>query len=492
MYSRTSFSPRRRFFHKTCAAFLSASLGITCLHAKVPKNLAFGLQELATDYQAAKPDGATKLTHKQFQKVMENYINAMTDDEDRVMVDVYLDGSKPIGDVITACEALGCTITARVDWYRNGALSMYLPPAKASKLGRTGGVDSARLSAKPRHHVGKVTSGGTQVLKSTLVNAEGYYGAGITVGAMSDSFDTSKAITSSPPLTTAAVDEADDDLPGPGSAYNTNPVYVLLDYGTSSTSHAGTDEGRAMCQIVHDVAPAANISFATGDVSEVGFAQNIVALATPTTTNVTIPASKYTTPAPVSPATTVTRAGGGCQVICDDLGYGDEPFFSDGILSQAVDNVTRNYGVTYFSSAGNDGNSGYAATYNPQTNNAANEALLLTEGGITYASIGTATETAAIESFHSFGTNAAGQPILVQKVLVPTLNGSNYPGYISFQWNDPDALTVGGVKQVSTDYDILVFSVNTTTGAATYQSRLSVAPASTSPPTSPRRTRPPG
>ena len=99
---------------------------------------------------------------------------------------------------------------------------------------------------------------------------------------------------------------------------------------------------------------------------------------------------------------------------------------------------------------------------------------MLSEGGITYSGI-TATETAAIESFHSFGTNAAGDPILVQKVFIPESNNggtSAYPGEIIFQWNDPDGVTANGVKQVSTDYDILTFSV-AANGTATYSSRLS-------------------
>ena len=388
-------------------------------------------------------------------------------------MDVYLDGTKSVNHVIKEAEALGCTITARVDWYHQGALSMYLPLDQAAKLAKVEGVDSARLSLKPRHWVGKATSQGTTVLKSATVNAAGYRGANITVGALSDSFDTAK-LSTTPELTNATQDEADDDLPGPGSVYNTKPVYVLEDYGNTAAT-AGTDEGRAMCQIIHDVAPAANIAFATADVSEVGFAQNILALATPTTQTVTIPASKYTVPAAATGATTVTVNGGGCQVICDDVGYTDEAMFSDGVVAQAIDKATATYGTSYFSSAGNDGNSGYSATYNPQPNNATNQALLLSQGGITYTGIGTGTtETGVIESFHSFGTDANGNPILVQKVLVPTLNTlTAYGGYISFQWDDPDGVTVNGVKQVTTDFDILTFSVNATTGVATYQSRMS-------------------
>ena len=163
-------------------------------------------------------------------------------------------------------------------------------------------------------------------------------------------------------------------------------------------------------------------------------------------------------------------AGAGCNVICDDVGYYDEPMFSDGVVAQAVDKATA-AGAVYFSSAGNDGNSGYTATFNGVANNTTSQALLLSEGGITYSGI-TATESAVISQFHSFGTNPDGTPILVQKMKIPTANGTNYPGTLIFQWDDPDGVTTGGVKQVTTDYDILTFTV-AANGTATYVSRNS-------------------
>jgi hypothetical protein len=439
---------RSRRLLTTCLAASAFAFGCS-LHAEVPKNLALGLEELTQDYKAALPQKAAKLTHNQFTKVISGFKLARYDDKDRVQVEVTLDGSVPMEKSIAAYEKLGCTITAKVPWYHQGVISMWMPVNQAEALGNTKGVDSVKLSLKPKHWggysagqgYGLVPGTGASVLNCPQVIAQGYLGAGIKVGAQSDSYN---ELGTTYPVH-AAQDVASGDLPGTGNPQGyTTPVTVVSDYS------GGEDEGRAMLQIIHDCAPAAALYFATADTSEAGFASNIT-----------------------------TLNADGCKVICDDVGYYDEPMFSDGVVSQAVDKATAN-GSVYFSAAGNDGNSGYAATYKPVTNGSTDAngktttALLLSEGGITYSGI-TSTETAAIESFHSFGTNAAGDPILVQKIFIPESNSggtSYYPGQVIFQWNDPDGVTTGGIKQVSTDYDILVFTV-ANTGAATYQSRYS-------------------
>ena len=103
------------------------------------------------------------------------------------------------------------------------------------------------------------------------------------------------------------------------------PVVVIEDTGPDG----GADEGRAMLQIAHDIAPASKLCYATAFISEVGFANNIRRLAD-------------------------QQGACGADVIVDDVGYYDEPFFSDGIISDAVDDVTAQ-GVHYFSAAGNSG-----------------------------------------------------------------------------------------------------------------------------------------
>src|SRR5499427_6782034 len=96
------------------------------------------------------------------------------------------------------------------------------------------------------------------------------------------------------------------------------------------------DEGTAMLEIIHDLAPGAQLYFATANSGIAGFAQNIRDLRT-----------------------------AGCDIIVDDVFYFVETPFQDGqpaptntnggVVIQAVNDVTAS-GALYFSSAGNSGN----------------------------------------------------------------------------------------------------------------------------------------
>ena len=99
------------------------------------------------------------------------------------------------------------------------------------------------------------------------------------------------------------------------------PVVTVL------PDHEGSgDEGTAMLEIVHDLAPGAHLYFATGLGSKAQFAANIEAL-----------------------------CAAGADVIVDDLFYFTEAVFQDGIVAQGVNNATA-AGCFHFSSAGNSGN----------------------------------------------------------------------------------------------------------------------------------------
>jgi hypothetical protein len=210
------------------------------------------------------------------------------------------------------------------------------------------------IHAAMPHTRGAVALQGDYVQHSALVRSSysGITGAGITVGVLSDSFNcyaVYAAAGSGVPVSgnqgyapngfTAdyATDVSTGALPAGvnvlAEPYTSSPTAAgdCLNYG-APTQTPFTDEGRAMLQVVHAVAPGAALAFYTADDSEADFANGIEAL-----------------------------AAAGAKVIADDVGYFDEPFFQDGLVADAVNTVEAG-GVAYFSAAGNDSNLSYENT----------------------------------------------------------------------------------------------------------------------------------
>ena len=122
--------------------------------------------------------------------------------------------------------------------------------------------------------------------------ARGFFGttgAGVKVGVISDGVASLAAL------------QASGDLPD---------VQVLPGQAGSG------NEGSAMLEIVHDLAPEADLAFATANPNEAQLAQNILDL-----------------------------AAAGCNVIVDDVIYLDESPFQDGPVAQAV-NSAASAGIT--------------------------------------------------------------------------------------------------------------------------------------------------
>ncbi|WP_308797930.1 S8 family serine peptidase [Agromyces silvae] len=90
------------------------------------------------------------------------------------------------------------------------------------------------------------------------LHASGLDGAGLTIGVISTSYNNYDPALGSP-ATTAPVDVASGALPGAGNPCgHTQEVEVINDDAPND------DEGRAMLQIVHAIAPAADLVFTTG------------------------------------------------------------------------------------------------------------------------------------------------------------------------------------------------------------------------------------
>src|ERR1044072_4047162 len=134
--------------------------------------------------------------------------------------------------------------------YRAGVIEAYVPTGSLASVATKRGVLAVVPSSPFVTNVGSTDSQGIVQHRGDKIG--GVDGSGITVGVMSDSYDTNAAPNS------AALDVSTGDLPGAGNPFgNTEPVVGLEDFP------ARTDEGRAMLQIVHDIAPKAKLGFAT-------------------------------------------------------------------------------------------------------------------------------------------------------------------------------------------------------------------------------------
>jgi Ca2+-binding RTX toxin-like protein len=240
---------------------------------------------------------------------------------------------------------------------------------------------------KPYTNVGLVTSQADIISETQRVrNAlpQGFDGTGVRIGVMSDSFNISG-------FGSAEADIASGDLPKEG--------VTILQEGPVG----GTDEGRAMSQLIYDLAPGSSQVFSSVFFGEADFAQQIRALADPKI--------------------------GKANVLVDDIIYFAEPFFQDGIIAQAVDDVVTNRGVAYFSSAGNLARNAYESTNFGATTDSAG--LI---GGV----------------YHDFDPGAG-----VDTRQLLTINPGRYG--ISLQWDDPFYTTNG----VDTDLDIYLVQPGT-------------------------------
>jgi hypothetical protein len=273
-------------------------------------------------------------------------------------------------------------------------------------------------AAMPRTRTGAVSTQGDFAQGSLQARAanSSLTGAGVTVGVLSNSFNC-YAVYAEPgsgvPVSGAngyaengftadyATDVGTGDLP---SAVNVLKEAECLNFG-APTFLPDSDEGRAMLQIVHDVAPGAKLAFYTADDSEADFATGIGKLA----------------------------SEAGAMVEADDVGYPDEPYFQDGILAQAIDAVEAK-GVAYFSAAGNDAENSYETT------------------SPSFATPGSGMQSGEM----LFGFSAPGQPTVTSlSVQLPPLVPGDFV-FIVLEWDQPYVTGAPGSHGASSQLDLCV------------------------------------
>ena len=178
-----------------------------------------------------------------------------------------------------------------------GIVQAWVPAASVAAAAALPWVKAVTTPGYGAVDVGSVTSQGVVFHQADVAQAAGVNGAGVKVGAVSDG------------VTNLAASVALGDLPN-----NVN----VLDAGSG-------DEGTAMLEIIHDMAPGASLLFdGTGDT----LADHVAALN--------------------------NLAANGANVIAEDIAFDDEPAFQQGLTTRTAENIAAG-GVSVHSSAGNLG-----------------------------------------------------------------------------------------------------------------------------------------
>jgi hypothetical protein len=181
-----------------------------------------------------------------------------------------------------------------------GLVSVSVPYDKLDAVADLGWVTALRPSLRPAVDVGPVTAEGVQLHKADKAQARGLTGRGQKVGAISGD-----------------VDHIADSI----SAGELPADVQVLQQAASYED----DEGTAMLEIIHDLAPGAKLAYAsTQDTT----AQYVEAFH--------------------------TLANAGVSMIAEDIALDDEPAFQQGIGAATAESLAK-HGIWVSSSAGNLG-----------------------------------------------------------------------------------------------------------------------------------------
>src|SRR5215470_13394610 len=211
---------------------------------------------------------------------------------------VYLDCSPLGANELMMLEQAGARIE-RIH-LAHGLVQARVEPSALDTLAGFWWVRAIRSADRAVVRSGRVTTEGDAASRADIVRAGGVNGNGVVVGVISDGIDS------------VADAQATQDLPPDVTVPN------------DSRCQKGTgDEGTALLEIVHDIAPGAKLLFSG-----------------PSTSLDMVAAVQCLTDA-------------GANVIVDDLGFFGEPYFEDGPVADAV-SAAVTAGVSYHSSAGNE------------------------------------------------------------------------------------------------------------------------------------------
>ena len=289
--------------------------------------------------------------------------------EEVVLVDIQANVTKA---VLARIRALGGTVINSVPKYR--AIRAELPVTAIERLARLAAVQTIRPADEAVTRKVNTTQGDRAHRANTARTTHSVDGTGIGIGVISDG------------VRTLADRQATGDVPA--------RVTVLPGQAGSG------DEGTALLEIVHDLAPKAELYFATGLGGQAQMAVNIEAL-----------------------------CEAGANVIVDDIGYFEEAAFQDDIVAQGVNAAVAD-GCVFFSAGGNDGNQTNRTSGVWEGDYAAGSALVV--------------DGTTVGTKHDFGGGMEANEL--QGFFVRT---------IVLQWADPQGAS-------SNDYDLFLVNENGT------------------------------
>jgi len=250
----------------------------------------------------------------------------------------------------------------------------WVPFDKLEAIATHAEIGSIQPVLRPITNVGSVVSQGRDKSRANTIHTRyNIRGAGVKVGVLSDGCDGYQQSIAS------------GDLIG----------LQVLD------NSAGGAEGTAMLEIIQDMAPLANLAFATAFGGVASFINNIQAL-----------------------------ADVGCKVITDDVRYFGEPVYEDGPIAQKINQVAQLNDVVYTCSAGNNNLETYSTDL--------------------YVGMTPVTLPQLVGTVHNFGTQAS--PDDNQTFTAPANAGVS----VELQWADAFGAS-------SNDYDLYIVNANNNT-----------------------------
>lgn len=224
-------------------------------------------------------------------------------------------------------------------------------------------------------------------------------GSGVTVAIISNSFTK----IDNNPLTNYG---SGSDLP--------NDVRIVADTGSITVENESVDEGRAMAEIIHDIAPGAKIAFINSEDTDLGMANQLQTL--------------------VNDAQ--TTFAGNKLIVVDDVYTREEFSFQEGPWAEKINQLVSSGQIAYFAAAGNTGDTAWENVDSGGTT----VPFVPTDGAIIWD------ETLVEDNFLSFQI-VAGVPDYRQRISV----APDTRAFVTVTWDDATNTALTGVD---TDLDI--------------------------------------